>query len=1197
MYPSKKCFQFSLFTLIICSFACFVYDVNGNEKLTWIFDPGGVSVDFSSRTIEENIGTRGGNLLPNSDFSKVDEKTLCPAGWYSKFHVHDSTREELRKQIDPLTVRKVIEENGKKAIFISTPEEAFKLRGGKNPQISNYYSCNVDIGEQSENTKYVLSFNYRGKFLPVPDTNFLDITVLCLQADKKNLKTFEFFLDETVSWKRNNLTFIAPKGTKSLLIYFKLYGCGELAFSDLELKQGMAESGVTVRLIPFSFLDNIFCMTSGKVGILSFSCRNEKEVKVEKPELILEVPEGIIPLEPKAPMKIKEKTEFGCNGKKYLRYRIDIAPVRQSFFRDKYGTWDSIYILMETSLPTGKICKGRYWYEDKDYKTNPMEFNIRIIPYINGKTPSLFETGIEVGKDFDYQDRNNIGKLSAFYKDAGFNAIHCSFTPENAKEFFNRNIKIYNPLPCFCDGYRLGIDPKPENAKFRFQDGTVPKLYGKYEAICPIEVYNEGPYFRESILKLIEDVLVKNKRASEIMPNWEPHMFNFKGCFCENCKKEFIKYSALSENEINAAWPKDIILKYRDIWVKFRSWQHARLVSTLEKNINDIGRKAGTDSHFVPQIAWSFLTENGNKDCQQYNPVDFIDDLPVLEPWGPYIFYDFSKPYVYNTGIHIRVFATARAIKDFVAEKVKDKSKQPKLIAMPHSFQCDTWVTEPEALAFDTLSFFLNGWEGSLAYYFPKGYDARYWNAMAKTNMLIAEYENYVFKGKRLDSFTVSPLTPLPSCNWAEGGNFKAKLKMLNNSPVLVQGVEYELNGSRMIALGNFWQKGEAFVKLSINGLNGDKKYVILQPDLKIAFASDNGKVELSAKELQDGIIVHIGALRFAFFIVEEYSSSVGYGTVIKADDMKKFMDSRISEIKKAMDFENKYLADAKQKEAAEKQDYASLIKNLKSDMISLNADKDGNGNTVMAVKAGISKILIDLVHGGRISSWNADGNEIVSANDKLGMAVDAFWWPEKAANMITTPYTIEKQDLKPDLLTVTVRKKITADESTELSGLKMIKTYRIPSSGNEISVSTEILNSSDKEKSFSFRYHNMLSYMGDRNGKSGFANVIQNGMKQKFERIFSFKLFRFSKDKDNELEKVFPPDNMGFIDSCKIEFCAPWTKTKLDFDVLKKEDLYGLIFWDSGTQKASTFEPLFKRVTLKPGEKHIFGFSMLFIE
>ena len=38
-------------------------------------------------------------------------------------------------------------------------------------------------------------------------------------------------------------------------------------------------------------------------------------------------------------------------------------------------------------------------------------------------------------------------------------------------------------------------------------------------------------------------------------------------------------------------------------------------------------------------------------------------------------------------------------------------------------------MTEPESLAMQVLSYFVAGWHGTMAYHFPRGYDARWFNA------------------------------------------------------------------------------------------------------------------------------------------------------------------------------------------------------------------------------------------------------------------------------------------------------------------------------------------------------------------------------------------------------------------------------------------------------------------------------------
>ena len=98
------------------------------------------------------------------------------------------------------------------------------------------------------------------------------------------------------------------------------------------------------------------------------------------------------------------------------------------------------------------------------------------------------------------------------------------------------------------------------------------------------------------------------------MTNWEPYYLDSKGCFCERCRDEFIKYSKgkPSKADIMAVWPKDLLRKYADEYFKFRSWQHGKLVVTLHKDVAALGRSAGKTSIFIPEVSWRCATHKHN---------------------------------------------------------------------------------------------------------------------------------------------------------------------------------------------------------------------------------------------------------------------------------------------------------------------------------------------------------------------------------------------------------------------------------------------------------------------------------------------------------------------------------------------------------------------------------------------------------
>jgi hypothetical protein len=221
------------------------------------------------------------------------------------------------------------------------------------------------------------------------------------------------------------------------------------------------------------------------------------------------------------------------------------------------------------------------------------------------------------------------------------------------------------------------------------------------------------------------------------------------------------------------------------------------------------------DSHFIPEIHFGLLTSlwAAEDQNQQYAAVDYLGKLPVLEPWAPYNWkfrtcYDCSftnGPYDYIRGLHLDVHTTARDVREFVDGRLPE-GKRPRLIAFPYGTYED--VTQPEALAFEFLTYFLDGYRGAFAYLFPGGYDARYWRAMAEANRQIAQFEPYVIEGRAVKRHQLKCETPMPKPDprFLGPGFCVAKISETANKwkdLPLVLSWEYERGDARLIAVGN----------------------------------------------------------------------------------------------------------------------------------------------------------------------------------------------------------------------------------------------------------------------------------------------------------------------------------------------------------------------------------------------------------
>ena len=1172
----------------------------GSSIFAATLDKGGVSIDFSKVKPPQAV-TTGPNLLKNGSFENVDAKgsPVKKGEWYRSWHVHSLPNEKkqalaLQKKGDSLAITSTTTDNpsdGKRCAVISTSAKVHEMRSdtknGK-PMFSNGFGCTIKLPKGSVPGKFNLSFMLRGKLAKgIPGLNkFVVLATFTGGSDKpwkcKRLgKQLVKHINMTGAWRKVNLPLLAPKGTNFITIYLKLYGCGESFVDDVQLRPAKMIPGVTVKAIPMAFLDNTFCLAQSKPAMLGICGKNEAGVKIAKPFLNVKIPAEIKLISVRDYLPIVSKKSISEDGKKYLQYKIDLRMYRGAIKKDVYGTWNMVTLMLESDLKPGTVMPLFYQYIDGAYATPWEKIAVKIIPAQAKVTaPKYFKVAPMFGGDGSFAAPEAAKKFAQFIKDSGFNSIHGRFPKTQNEALKKAGIERYLQIYYLCNGYRIGQKKKPESALFMLADGTYRTK--PREAICPVEVYQQGPYYKEAVIPMLRDYLVKKNLTDQVMSNWEPYMFNFKGCFCNRCKAEFIKYSKIPASEVDKAWPKDVLVKYRDKWIKFRSWQHGQLVKTLEKAINKIGKESGKDSHFIPEIAWSSLTEGGRDHFNQNDPRDYMDSLPVIEPWGPYIFFDYSRPYIYNTGIHLITYEAGKNIKKYVAKYVPDAQKRPELIAFPHGLQCDTWVTEPEALSFEILCYFVNGWEGAFLYYMPRGYDARWWNSVTEANRKISAYEDFVFKGKRINTAKVKAVSPIPTSKlprfWREGGNFLQKIPSLADAKLL-NAVEFKLGDKRLVAVGNFWQKAECFFNLTVPGLKPDGKYSISQPVKKLRFTTSGSKDYFTGKELADGVLLQVGALRWTFFVVEPYNGKSA-GTAINQSDIKKDMIASLPAIKKAIVWETKYQKslDSSSAKANALPDYSKL-KAISNKNVSCKVTKFDNA-PALKIFGKLGTAILAPAKGGMLMSWKNSGNELVGT-EIGGLCGDAFWWPRTAVSVsvIQTPYKVVSQNKTVSGLNVVLERKLTLDDSKALQGSVLRKTYDFNSNGT-FKVTTAIINATQSDIRFSYRRRSTSAFMGMVNGKRGKAQLGD----KVFERVFIQKLFRYAPDKEADLEKSFRMDSVMLSKSPSVIFSAPWIKVKAEFTAEKKK-LYCFVFWDSGKQKFSTFEQVFRKTALAPGK------------
>ena len=1143
--------------------------------------PGGVAVDWAQFDPKPKVLTNTVNLLKNGSFEMPGTDMT---GWRGKGHwigwanVHSAAKtpaiKNLQKTFSKCAIRKVTDSTavkGKFSALIKTPDslrEAMKPL----PMISNKIRQVVPVKPEKKERLYRLSFMAKGLHTPTfPHGGALVIQMRGQKLDAK--KRFQGFgkgvqnnFKLRSEWTQHTVDLRLPPESDGVSVTLILYGVGEAYFDDVQLFPADAVAGkpdrAQVRLSPYAQLDNTYCLGEKLPGVMNFTFHADDRNfyrKAQKLELIL--PPGFRVVDARDICKVS-------GGKNNVWY-IDLMRMGRGAFRAWYMLQACSVMVISTHPASEKTYTAKYRIVDGEWKGVQHEFKLKVIPAFHGTRPKLFRSSAMLGHEFTYTGPGT-DLVADFYAKSGFSCIH------GAKGALAKAIKKYGLLRYsahyyLSNGFRLGAAEKTGNARFMLADGKPFPC-----KICPIEVYKRGPYYKKEIYeKILKSAIVDKDTTDIFMTNWEPYYLDSKGCFCNNCRDEFIKYSKgkPSKKEIMAVWPKELLRKYADEYFKFRSWQHGQLVITLHKDAEALGKSVGKESGFVPEISWRSVTHSANAYCKQYNVKDYMNELPWLEPWGPYIFHQTGQPYSYYPTAHLPTYGGAGMMKEFILDNFKNR-KAPGMIAFPHGHQGENWVTEPEALAFEFLCFFVRGWEGAFGYYFPRGYDYRHWRAMAETNTTIAKYENFTFKGKNNNKgIKLTPLSPLPeklyyAPAWEEPEGEVGRVPGLSKmGPIQFQSWEY--GGERLICVGNFWQKGEHFFKLQISGLVPGKKYGVT--------LSGTGYGNYSGSELAKGVIMQCGALRWQFIKI---------GKPVKAEftqnDVKKLLAQRLPAIKKAVAWEKAYYKKVSSYAAADTPvvDYNSLKKVSKAG-VTVSAEAKN-----LAVKTPVYSLKVEPSQGGRIHDWKSGSDIFISSRRELGFAVPGIWYPAKSAIQLKSGMKLDGIAAVADGVEIRLSRILNNKDNRDLAGVKFELIHKF--TADKVISTTRITNLLHDAIELAFRYHNMPDILGKKGNASG---SIKFASGEVFHRDLDQKIIRVSAI-DPLLEKAFSIiKQTRTAKKLPVTLYAPWSKRSLEFSFPATP--HSIVVWDSADMSCPTFEPVYKRTQIVPGKSAEFVMSV----
>ena len=700
-------------------------------------------------------------------------------------------------------------------------------------------------------------------------------------------------------WGTLSVVANVPAGTTALKasFVFDRKSSVEFEYKDLSLVDETPREPVVFRWMPMGNLDGRFAVGAGQYGIFEHLWRKTTQQRITHKTVSFEVtlPPGIEFVDATYASKETIKTVKNPDGSSVTTFhsRYGFAP------KVDFNQYDALRTVVKATGKPGAGGKGRITMKHtaaKDsFEASSADIDFFVVKPLIAQKPQRYCNGIMPGRLFSMLSTNAIEGLSRMIADSGVTWMAARESQEVYALWRKLGIRRITPSAWqFNNGFQIGHASKlPESDRYVAVNVNPKDRHASAitHGTCPISVYEQSDFFRTNTIPFIQSYV---KGSDGCWSNWEPYMFNRKGCMCMKCCRSFAKYIGKPYDEIAAKWPKCVMAKgeYFDVVQKFRSLEHAKVVKTLDKVVREA---TGGDNSvgFIPAIAWIEMASwwRPRNYAAEVQAIDYAGALRWMNPWGPYVAWESNNPYVYTKRKPICHFFAAQDVRKTVNSDYPEGAR-PKLMALPQGFQCGHWLSQPEHISMALDSYFFNGWESTVEYYFPRGYDARYWNAFAEATDRAAKYERFVINGKRTDAQT--SVAPIP-------GAYASNVKMLSGylpecrdiSPL--QCVSYDLDGARIVAVFNFWQKGEAFFTLKAKGLKPGRYEVRLENGtLRVP---GDGRTAYSAEELAAGVKLSVGAVRTRVFEIRP-SGSAGSAAV----ETDKAFDARLNAVRPVLE-------------------------------------------------------------------------------------------------------------------------------------------------------------------------------------------------------------------------------------------------------------------------------------------------------
>ena len=662
------------------------------------------------------------------------------------------------------------------------------------------------------------------------------------------------------SWAVFSKTYGVRPGCEALECILRVDGDGELDVRDFALSVddgGVDEEPLT--LSPHGMLDNRFEVSEGQCGAIGFHW-NQDSVRGRnflRGEFRFAMPPGFDFL----------GTSFGDAASVRRTRRTDgsaeVAFRTGAGFSPRWANFNRMTVLVKSTGRAGDGGRARLEARDSDGRlVATAEFDLATVSPIAAVPPRRFMCGVfPSGSSVFFNDSAADREFARFMGECGVRWLVSDKCFEALVDMWHESgIRFVTPELQVANGYFMGGDDamRPAADRFRFSPTTEDWRMGHdaylARGTCPLAVVEERPFFLTNSVE--KSIRRRMFNADGGWANWEPYLFATRGCDCDRCKAAFAKWHGETGGSL----------------ADFRSLMHGKVVKTIARHVARFGNGAAVG--FVPGVSWHDLSSNwkGAELTREAMAKDYAGALKWINSWGPYRGWDSKTPYSYAENATLAHFVATKDVRERVDRDFPPASR-PKLLGFTHGLQDREWVTQPEHLSMAFDSYFFNRWEACVAYFFPQGYDARYWRAFAAAATRAAKFEDFVFDGRRVDGkVALKPSAEFPKpCD-----RVLPQLPQCRNISLL-QFAAYELGGETIVAAFNFWDKGEARFLMRVSGLEG--YFSVVDEDGK-RHAPSPERAFWRGNELGRGVPLALGAARTKVFRIAPVGTGVLKGLV-----------------------------------------------------------------------------------------------------------------------------------------------------------------------------------------------------------------------------------------------------------------------------------------------------------------------------